>query len=364
MTITENERVIRNLYKITSNHNMGFPHQVRELLAMGCERFGLEIGILSNIAGENYRIVHQVSPESVPLVDEAEFNLPETYCAITLAENKPVFFEHVANSKIRNHPAYAAFALEAYFGVPVVVDGEVYGTLNFSSPFPRKRKFSQIDIDALQLMAIWIQAELSRVHYQKKILEQAGELAVRNQELMKMTRTDSLTEVGNRNSFYEELIKSLKLIQRVPMPMSIIMLDLDYFKHYNDSYGHIAGDAALKEIAKTVMRMTRSIDYVARYGGEEFIVMLPNTDEERALQTAERFRQAVNGIDTLECPLSSSFGVTTYLPGKERIMDYHVLSAQLIEEADKALYFAKDQGKNCVSFFSSSYSTDDYRYAN
>jgi len=131
---------------------------------MGCKRFGLEIGILSNIVGSTYRVVHQVSPEEVTLTDEAQFNLAETYCAVTLALNQPVFFEHVAESRIRNHPAHAAFALEAYFGIPIMVHGSVYGTLNFSSPNPRKLNFTDIDLDTIKKMAMWIEDELTIAH--------------------------------------------------------------------------------------------------------------------------------------------------------------------------------------------------------
>ena len=353
MKMTENERVIRRLYQITSKHENGFTEQVRELLSMGCERFGLEIGILSNIVDNRYRVVHQVSPDDVPLADEAEFNLPETYCAETIAAGKPVCFEHVANSKMCTHPAYAAFALESYIGIPIRLEGEVYGTLNFSSPYPRKREFSAIDIDALKLMGIWIEGELSRLQYQTKILQQAEELAERNKQLNKMARTDGLTHVGNRHSFYEELIKQIKFAQRLNNPLSIVMLDLDNFKQYNDTYGHLAGDKALVVISKTINELARETDYLARYGGEEFILLLPDTDDKYAVQAAERFRAAVNNIKSLECPVSSSYGVSTYFPGRKHNPDYDALFEKLISEADQALYYSKKQGKNCIHHYSS-----------
>ena len=160
MKITTSETLVRQLYEITAHHDTGFPDKVRQLLAIGCDRLGLDIGILSNIVGNRYRVVHQVSPPSVPLEDGAEFDLPITYCSITLAADKPVGFEHVSRSEIYNHPAYDSFALESYIGIPVKVANQTYGTLNFSSPYPRKRKFSDVDIDALKLMAVWIEGEL------------------------------------------------------------------------------------------------------------------------------------------------------------------------------------------------------------
>ena len=351
MEMTENEKVIRKLYQITSNHENGFAEQIRELLAMGCERFGVEIGILSHIVDSNYRVVFQVSPDSVPLTDDAQFDLPETYCAVTMAAKEPVGFEHVAESEMNTHPAYKAFALEAYIGIPITVEGDLYGTLNFSSPYPRKRKFSSIDIDALKLMGIWVEGELSRLKYQEKIILQAEELAERNKQLIKMTKTDSLTQVGNRHSFYEELSKYIKFSNRLQFPVSVVMVDLDYFKKYNDTYGHLAGDEALKTVASTIASKVRATDYVARYGGEEFIILLPDTSQDNALKAAERFRAAINDIDTLECPVSGSFGVSTYLPYQARKIDYDAISEKLTDDADQALYYSKHNGKNCVTHF-------------
>ena len=351
MTMTENEKVIRSIYQITSNHDKGFAWQVRELLRMGCERFGVEIGILSNIEGNMYRVVHQVCPESVALKDNIEFSLPETYCALTVASDEPFYVEHVGESDIKNHPAYAAFSLEAYIGVPIRVNGEIYGTLNFSSPFPRKRKFSDIDIDALQMMSMWLENEIGRMQFQEKILQQTKDLALHNERLVKLTRTDSLTQVGNRYSMYDELKKSLKLSQRMSTPVSVIMLDVDNFKAFNDTYGHIAGDNALKTVSVVLSEVARTTDYVARYGGEEFIVLLPDTDRQGAMLTAERFRRAISSIETLNCAISGSFGVSTYQPDGMRVTDFTALSEKLIDEADKALYLSKQSGKNRVSHF-------------
>ena len=160
MKNTKSEKLFHQLYEITAHHNKGFPDKVRDLLVVGCERLGLEIGILSNIVGNRYRVVYQVSPATVALEDGAIFDLPITYCSITLASDGPVGFEHVARSEIYNHPAYDTFALESYIGIPVKIDNRPYGTLNFSSPYPRKRKFSDADIDALKLMSAWIEGEL------------------------------------------------------------------------------------------------------------------------------------------------------------------------------------------------------------
>lgn len=353
MKISPNERVIRELYEITSAYQTGFAERTRELLALGCERFGLEIGILAQIDSDRYRVVHQVCPDEVQLEDDVQFNLPETYCAVTIDSGAPVGYEHVAESDLSSHPAYAQFKLEAYFGIPIVVDGDAYGTLNFSSPFPRERQFDEIDYDALRLMAIWIEAEISRQQFQEKIMRQARELAERNEQLRIMAQTDQLTRVGNRNCFFQKLEHNLKFAQRLKVPLSLVMFDLDHFKRYNDTYGHIAGDRALATVAATIDELARDTDYVARYGGEEFAVLLTDTNHKSALVTAERFRAAIEEIDVLDCNVSSSFGVSTCLPQHGDSTDFESLGKQLIDEADQALYHSKHLGRNRVSHFGS-----------
>ncbi len=348
---TANDHVIRRLYDITSKHDDGFAKQMRALLHLGCERFGLEIGILSQIDGNRYRVVHQVCPEDVPLEDDVEFDLPKTYCSVTVRSKKPTGYEHVAESELAAHPAYAEFKLESYIGIPIIIGGDVYGTLNFSSPVPRARKFHEIDIDALKLMAIWIEGELCRQLFEEKILHQSRLLTERNEQLRLMAQTDQLTRVGNRNCFFQKLEHNLKFSQRLRVPLSLVMFDIDHFKRYNDTYGHVAGDHALATIAQTVDELARDTDYVARYGGEEFAVLLTDTNYKNALVTAERFRAAIEAIDDLDCSVSSSFGVSTCMPESGDKTDFEALGKQLIDEADQALYHSKHLGRNRVSHY-------------
>ncbi len=351
MEMAENEKVIRELYEITSHHEIGFPAQVEQLLTLGCQRFGMEIGILSRIDGDVYQVVHQVSPKDMPLQDEAEFTLAQTYCALTLQADGPVGIEHMADSEYNNHPAYDAFQLEAYIGMPITVDGKRYGTLNFSSPNPHTRDFSEIDIDAMKLMVIWLEGELSRQEFQQKIMQQAEQLAEQNKLLKTMAHTDNLTKLGNRFSLFAELENQLMFAQRLKIPLSLVLFDLDDFKEYNDTHGHVAGDNALVEVAKAVRNLARTTDYVARYGGEEFIVILPDTNLHEAVSTAERLSEAINEIEHLERPVTCSFGVSTHQPSKDNEVDYNELSERLIDQADQAMYHSKHAGKNCVNHY-------------
>ncbi|GLQ30347.1 GAF domain-containing hybrid sensor histidine kinase/response regulator [Litoribrevibacter albus] len=170
VNISESERLIRRIYQITNEYKKGFDYQIQELLKLGLERFNLDIAILSNIEDGNYTVMHCVTPEGVELNPGDNFDLGITYCQITCTAREPVAIEHMGeDDKYSSHPAYAAFQLESYIGVPIRVNDRLYGTLNFSSPTPYPRQFRDVDIDALKLMASWIEVELLRLEQEKKL---------------------------------------------------------------------------------------------------------------------------------------------------------------------------------------------------
>lgn len=161
--VNVSQLVIRRLTEIMRAGNQGFDHQVTEILKLGLLRFNLDIGILSRIENNVYTVVNCVTPEGVEMKPGDTFDFDITYCEITCGADKPVALEHVGkDDKYGTHPAYSAFGLEAYIGVPIKVGGQLYGTLNYSSAMPIPRKFSEFDIDALMLMASWLERELLR----------------------------------------------------------------------------------------------------------------------------------------------------------------------------------------------------------
>jgi len=167
----KSEEVIRTLYRISTESQGGLAHQIRSLLELGCSRFNMEIGILSRISGDDYKVIYRHCPPETGLSEGSHFELGRTYCAATIEANGPVLFEHVKESSMQAHPAYQDFGLEAYIGTPVVVRGNVFGTLNFSSSIPVEKKIEDVDIDALQLMASWIGSELARREQETELLQ-------------------------------------------------------------------------------------------------------------------------------------------------------------------------------------------------
>ncbi|MCL7743412.1 sensor domain-containing diguanylate cyclase [Guyparkeria hydrothermalis] len=168
-------------------------------------------------------------------------------------------------------------------------------------------------------------------------------------ELEELSLKDGLTGVANRRMFDSILEVEWANAQRHGQPISVVMLDIDYFKQYNDEYGHLAGDDCLKAVARALEASgLRSGDLLARFGGEEFLLLLPNTDEPSAQRVAERCRQLILDQRILHARspigphLSASFGVATTIPTEE--MD----PVELVETADCHLYRAKGRGRNCI----------------
>ena len=169
-------------------------------------------------------------------------------------------------------------------------------------------------------------------------------------KLNSLATKDGLTNIYNRRTFDETIVKEWQRCYREKQPLSLILCDLDYFKHYNDFYGHPAGDDCLKKVAQTLDNsITRLSDLLARFGGEEFAILLPNTDKNGAITIAKRIQIAIR-LETIPHEksvvsdiVSISIGIATMIPVLENS------SHTLIEMADQALYQAKNQGRDRYS---------------
>ena len=172
-----------------------------------------------------------------------------------------------------------------------------------------------------------------------------------NAVLERLATMDGLTHLANRRCFDETIQREWLRARRDIKPLSVIMCDVDYFKLYNDHYGHQEGDECLKAVAICMQNsLLRPADFIARYGGEEFVVILPNTDSEGAQKVAENLRIAVLALQRKHKPsqvndyVTLSFGVATIVPGKDGIG-----SEVLIKAADDCLYACKQASRNMVT---------------
>ena len=202
------------------------------------------------------------------------------------------------------------------------------------------------DIEAIVLSAMAKITE-SNERLQGQLLQAEQKLqdqAVQLESKMVEARTDALTGIANRRAFDLELQHRIEQYQQAQIPTCLMMMDVDHFKKFNDTYGHLAGDATLKTVASVLFDAARSVDLVARYGGEEFAIVMPNTLMSEARRLAERARMAIgdNVFDfegktlhvTVSCGLAEvQEGITT---------------SELVKRADEALYASKQAGRNCV----------------
>ncbi|MEX1033884.1 MAG: sensor domain-containing diguanylate cyclase [Cellvibrionaceae bacterium] len=186
------------------------------------------------------------------------------------------------------------------------------------------------------------------------------------EQLQRQGQEDTLTQVRNRRSFDEEFIKELERAQRQGEPLSCLFADIDYFKQINDAYGHQVGDRCLRRVAQLIAGELRKTDLLARYGGEEFVVLLPGCPGDEAIITAERVRLAVANqpmaLSLAESvPLTISVGLATWIPDQQREDDLNQVGEQLIQCADRAMYQAKQAGRNkvCVEAFAETALAED-----
>ncbi|MBP1728630.1 MAG: response regulator receiver modulated diguanylate cyclase [Deltaproteobacteria bacterium] len=172
---------------------------------------------------------------------------------------------------------------------------------------------------------------------QKELLEQQNaELARLHEQALSLSLKDHLTGLGNRRLLQIHFERELSLVRRHGKELAVVMLDVDHFKEFNDIHGHQTGDEVLRDVARVITKNLRETDFAFRYGGEEFLLLLPETDLAKALKVAEKLRSAV----AEETAIKISLGVTAYRSA--------ATTADLIREADAAMYQAKQQGRNQV----------------
>ncbi|MCT7956776.1 PAS domain S-box protein [Laspinema palackyanum] len=230
--------------------------------------------------------------------------------------------------------------VKAMLMVPIVQSSGLWGLL-IAHHCAAPRRWQQSEIKLLSQLA----TQVGIATQQSQLYEQLKEA---NQQLQQLATRDGLTLLSNRRHFNEYLEREWRQMERERTPLSLILCDIDFFKPYNDTYGHQAGDESLKQVAVAIQKASkRPLDFVARYGGEEFAVILPDTDADGAISVGETIRE---GVKALQVPhrasptcgyITLSVGIATAMPGVESSLE------TLIQEADRALYRAKDKGRDC-----------------
>jgi diguanylate cyclase (GGDEF)-like protein len=190
---------------------------------------------------------------------------------------------------------------------------------------------------------------------EKKVQNRTLELEKANKELQRLSNLDGLSEIYNRRHFDSTLEREIKRLQRTATPLSLLMCDIDNFKQYNDTYGHLAGDECIRSVANIIQQHCKRIsDIAARYGGEEFAVILPNTHIKEATSIAESIRRAVELKKPLHATSPTRSVVTISIGVASITPDLDTKPSMLVRIADEALYESKHSGRNRVSTRSTS----------
>jgi len=291
--------------------------------AMSLMLLGPDGRTLSTVAGYN------LFDETLPPVSESRAGVHPSLVAVR--EKRAVTVSDIRHDERYGERLSAGRerGFNSFLAMPLVVQDRALGCMNLY--LIERREFGPEEIQLLSTFASQAAVSIENA----RLFEETRQLAI----------TDPLTGLANHRQFYDQLEREFRRAQRYQRPLTLLMLDLDRFKSFNDRYGHLAGDHALRETADVLRQNARSVDVLARYGGEEFAIILPETDLARAASHAERIRAAIadhvfRSAETgLQHRVTVSIGVAGLSPTSQKI-------EELVHDADQALFRAKAAGRN------------------
>ncbi len=249
--------------------------------------------------------------------------------------------------------------------VPLMIEGKIIGSITAQSY--DRNAYTKQHLDMIKTLAsytaIAVQNGQESDQLESEIAqrkEAQKDLETLNQQLREMTYMDALTKIPNRRHFVDALTRELNRSIREEEPLSVVLIDLDKFKEYNDNYGHTAGDSCLEAVARVLENsLKRKTDFVARYGGDEFVAVLPNTDLVGATRVAESMRinielaEMEHAYSSVSPLVSITLGIYSNVPTEGLSLE------RVVQLADQALYTAKDMGRNRIASNISPLSLED-----
>jgi diguanylate cyclase (GGDEF)-like protein len=272
---------------------------------------------------KKFQLVHQTGNNDIP---RNLFDLKGTFLSMVVENRQPIYMSDISQYRIPIMP-FKTDNVHSVFALPMLYETTVIGVFVLLS-----EKTGFLDTFQLELLKVLCNQAATSIANSKL-----------HGEIEKMATTDGLTGLFNHRVFQEKLTQELKRISRFSETISLMLVDIDFFKKINDTYGHPVGDLILKKVSRIIQQAIRDIDIPARYGGEEFGVILPKTDEKAARNIAERLRKTVQDksftAEGRTFNITVSVGIATSpadAKGKE----------DLIDKADQALYSAKHSGRN------------------
>ncbi len=282
---------------------------------------------------ENKLMIKAIKGLSKWLIQDIRLQIGEGIAGNVFKEGKPFLVENMEKLQLPYIKSKKHYKTSSFISVPLKLDSEVFGVLNIADK-KTGEDFTENDLTLLKYFSVSASIAIKMSDY----YNMAG-------KLKELSITDPLTGLFNRRYFYDRLSEEIHRSERYNFVFSLAIFDIDDFKLFNDTEGHLAGDEVLKELARIAHRSLRSNDIISRFGGEEFIVLMPQTDKEEAFIVAERMRKNIKESFTrtwekfLHPTITVSIGISSFPEdGKD--------SENLIKNADLVLYKAKAEGKN------------------
>ena len=273
--------------------------------------------------GEQFELIRQIG---FAFSEGGVFALGTTRMGLVANSREPDYISDLRNERSPVLP-FKIHDGGSLFMMPLSYEKELLGILVFLSPVPNAIRPYQIEL--LKVLGNQAASSLANAKF--------------HSEIERMAITDGLTGLFNHRNFQERLTDEFRRFERFSSPLSLLLIDIDFFKKINDSFGHPAGDEVLRGVSRIIRDTIRNVDIPARYGGEEFAALLPGTNQEGALKMAERLREIIAEkrfrIEEKELRVSVSIGTATS-PHDAGTKE------ELVEKADKALYYAKKNGRN------------------
>lgn len=275
---------------------------------------------------KNELSIKMASGLSDEVIEKTRIKLGEPIAGAVAQDGQALLVKNIEYDPRFGRKNRGRYATRSFMIAPIKIEDRLLGLLNISDKNSNAGdSFSEVDLKIL----------CSIVREAAVVMDNARLY----NELEYLSSVDPVTNLSNNRSFTQGLDQEIRRLKRIPGSLSLLMIDVDDFKKYNDTFGHVEGDHLLKMIGQTMLQNLRSLDKIYRYGGDEFAVILPGTEGSQAQVAAEKIRTSVAGLK-LKNEVTISIGLAEFKGQQDRL--------ELISSADKALYQAKKEGKNRV----------------
>ena len=281
---------------------------------------------------------------------------PNSATARCARERREILDTVPAGQRSSHHVPGTRVMQTSWFG-PLMVGNDLVGVLTIQST--QEHAYEAREQLILRTLSAYVAVAVANARAYTRLGEQHARLTLVEAEMRRLATTDALTNIPNRRQFLAALSLEVRRSRRTGRPVAVVMSDIDHFKHVNDTHGHAAGDAVLTRVARLLDTGKRALDTVGRLGGEEFALLLPETDIQQAIEVADRLRTLIEVEQVIwegrQIPVTISFGCAVLDLEQQQASEAMQIES-LLQSADRALYEAKNSGRNRTAWLHNGHS--------